>query len=204
MFVKEFGLFSTTFTRVDGQEVIAPNSLLASAKLIHNLRRSNSMWETTNLMVAYDTPLDSIEQLRQRLSQYVAANSREWSNVMLNIDKMEYQNAIHLIVAMEHRRNWQDWGGRWVRRTAFMRNLKTILEDLDLRYASPVQPVHVHGRNIAGMFSGVNQPGGLLSPIIARGTMSDTQDFGNAGGFRGAEHMGRASTRSLRSTRDRF
>ncbi len=43
LFVREFGLFSTTFRRVDGQEIIAPNSLLASSKIVHNLRRSNSM-----------------------------------------------------------------------------------------------------------------------------------------------------------------
>ena len=42
--VREFGLFSTTFRRVDGQEIIAPNSLLASSKLVHNLRRSDSMF----------------------------------------------------------------------------------------------------------------------------------------------------------------
>ena len=43
MYVKEFGLFSTTFSRVDGQEIIAPNALLSSTKLVHNLRRSKSM-----------------------------------------------------------------------------------------------------------------------------------------------------------------
>lgn len=43
LFVREFGLFSTTFRRVDGQEIIAPNALLSSTKLVHNLRRSNSM-----------------------------------------------------------------------------------------------------------------------------------------------------------------
>ena len=43
MFVVEFGLFATTFKRVDGQTVIAPNALLASAKTVHNLRRSSSM-----------------------------------------------------------------------------------------------------------------------------------------------------------------
>ena len=48
---------------------------------------------------------------------------------------MEYQNAIHLAVAMEHRPNWQDWGERWGRRTAFMGSLtETVLEDLDTRY----------------------------------------------------------------------
>jgi len=39
------------------------------------------------------------------------------------------------------RPNWQDWGGRWARRTTFMRHLKTILEDLDVQYTMPIQPV---------------------------------------------------------------
>lgn len=58
-------------------------------------------WETTNLMVAYTTPMEVIEQLRQRMKAYVAQNNREWSNVDVHIDKMEYQNAITLIIAME-------------------------------------------------------------------------------------------------------
>ncbi|KAK0203131.1 Mechanosensitive ion channel-domain-containing protein [Desarmillaria ectypa] len=141
LFVREFGLFSTTFRRVDGQEIVAPNKLLASSKLVHNLRRSNSMWETTTLIVSYNTPLETIEALRAKLKAYVNTNSRDWSGFDLNIDKMVNQNAIHLIVAMEHRPNWQDWGGRWARRTAFMRNLKTILEELDVGYTMPLQPV---------------------------------------------------------------
>jgi hypothetical protein len=60
-----------------------------------------SRWETTNLMVGYDTPLGQIETLRQRLKSYVANNNREWSNADIHIDKMPYQNEIHLIVAME-------------------------------------------------------------------------------------------------------
>ena len=39
------------------------------------------------------------------------------------------------------RSNWQDWGGRWARRNAFMRHLKTVLEELDLKYTLPIQPV---------------------------------------------------------------
>ena len=50
MFVVEFGLFSTTFKRVDGQTVIAPNALLANTKTVHNLRRSNSMYVTLFLV----------------------------------------------------------------------------------------------------------------------------------------------------------
>lgn len=147
LFVREFGLFSTTFRRVDGQEIIAPNSLLAGSKLVHNLRRSSSMWEYTDLMVAYDTPLEILEQLRRKLEDYINddKNRREWSNINVNIEKMEFQNAIHLKIGMEHRPNWQDWGGRWARRTAFMRFLKVTLEELDLRYTKPVQPVIMPG-----------------------------------------------------------
>ncbi|PPQ98446.1 hypothetical protein CVT24_004125 [Panaeolus cyanescens] len=102
LFVKEFGLFSTTFRRVDGQEVIAPNALLASTKLVHNLRRSKSMWETTNLNISYDTPIEVIEQLKSKIVAYINANNREWSGCALNIDNLEFQNTINLIVAIEH------------------------------------------------------------------------------------------------------
>jgi hypothetical protein len=52
-------------------------------------------------MVSYDTPMEVVEQLRIKIVDYVASNSREWSGCGLNIDKMEYQNAIHLSIGME-------------------------------------------------------------------------------------------------------
>ncbi|OBZ69370.1 hypothetical protein A0H81_10606 [Grifola frondosa] len=126
---------------VDGQEITAPNALLLGSKLVHNLRCSSSMWEsTTTLVTAYNTSLAVIEQLRTRLAAYTSQNSREWCGIAVNIDKMKYQNAVHF-VAMEHRPNWQDWGGRWARRTEFMRHLKTMLEDLNVRYTMRVKPV---------------------------------------------------------------
>ncbi|KAJ7583391.1 Mechanosensitive ion channel-domain-containing protein [Mycena floridula] len=197
--VREFGLFSTTFRRVDGQEIIAPNALLASSKLVHNLRRSSSMTETTNLMISYNTPLENIEELRSKILQYVAENNREWSSAALHIDKMEYQNAIHLIVAMEHRPNWQDWGGRWARRTAFMRNLKTVLEELDIRYTMPVQPV-IMPRAPPG-------PGGSpRSPVMMQQPPSGlSENFGNAGRFQGSSSQYlRAPGGSFRSEVDTF
>ncbi|CAL1714828.1 unnamed protein product [Somion occarium] len=184
MFVREFGLFSTTFRRVDGQEVIAPNSLLASSKLVHNMRRSSSMWETTELMISYDTPLEVIEQLRIRLQGYVAKNNREWSNVNVHIDKMEYQNAIHIIVGMEHRPNWQDWGGRWQRRTAFMRNLKSVLEELDVKYTMPIQPVLLP-RNLPPM----SPEGPRLRPPPSPSTFRTK--LGRSGSVRSTDTSGR-------------
>ncbi|KIY52928.1 hypothetical protein FISHEDRAFT_63582 [Fistulina hepatica ATCC 64428] len=139
--VREFGLFSTTFRRVGGQEIIAPNSMLSGSKLIHNFRRSGSMWETTNLQIAYSIPISTIEKIKSEIKAWVNENSRDFSSCDLNIDKMEYQNAMTLIVSMEHRANWQDSGARWTRRTKFMRNLKLILEKLDVKYTLSIQPV---------------------------------------------------------------
>ncbi|KLO11534.1 hypothetical protein SCHPADRAFT_830996 [Schizopora paradoxa] len=175
LFVREFGLFSTTFRRVDGQEIIAPNSLLASSKIVHNLRRSNSMWESTNLQVAYDTPLEAVETLKGRLQAYVTQNNRDWSNVAVNIDKMDYQNAVTLIIAMEHRPNWQDWGGRWGRRTLFMRYLKTVLEELDISYTKPLQPVALPKYAPYSHHYG--------SPRTSNPYQLSVDDLGNAGRF---------------------
>ena len=62
-------------------------------------------WETTNLAIAYDTSLSVVEQLRSRISHYMVENSREWNNSAVWIDKMEFQNAIHLTIALE--REWE-------------------------------------------------------------------------------------------------
>ncbi|EPQ54807.1 hypothetical protein GLOTRDRAFT_111417 [Gloeophyllum trabeum ATCC 11539] len=201
LFVREFGLFSTTFRRVDGQEIIAPNALLASAKLVHNMRRSNSMWETTNLMISYNTPLELIEQLRQRINNYVSQHNREWSGCGVHIDKMEFQNAIHLIIAMEHRPNWQDWGGRWARRTEFMRYLKTALEELDLRYTMPVQPVLLPR---GPPFGANGTPNLNLPPRSPPGRMGSRDTLGNAGSFQGSDFMLRAPSRSINSDTNVF
>ncbi|KAI7955560.1 hypothetical protein MJO29_006959 [Puccinia striiformis f. sp. tritici] len=142
MFVMEFGLFSTTFQRVDGQVVVAPNSLLISKKHIINIRRSGAMWETTQVMVGFDTPLEILHEFRARLRQYVTDNPREWKGGLdVNIEFINNQNLIQLIIAMEHKSNWQDWDARWDRRTLLMKEMKRIMDSLDIAYKLPTQPI---------------------------------------------------------------
>lgn len=168
-------------------------------------------------MISYNTPLDIVEELRNRMTLYTNEHNREWVSCALHIDKMEFQNAIHLIVAMEReyarvrltprvlpplktffsvdRPNWQDWGGRWARRTAFMRNLKTILEDLDIRYTMPVQPVVLP----RGVPSGPTQG----APPSPSPYTASREDLGNAGTFQGSPHM-RAPGRAFRGDNASF
>ncbi|KAG9317446.1 hypothetical protein JVU11DRAFT_1646 [Chiua virens] len=176
--VKEFGLFSTIFRRVDGQEIVVPNFLLSSTKLVHNLRRSTSMyvvsnptqksvliihrWESTTVTISYNTSLEIVEQLRQRVHNFVNTNHREWSGCGVNIDKMEYQNALHLTIAVERKCIPVVYASRWYAHiaisfqivqtgkigagaglagTSLCVTFKTILEELDLKYTLPIQPV---------------------------------------------------------------
>lgn len=94
------------------------------------------------------------------------------------------------------RPNWQDWGGRWVRRNAFMRYLKAVLEELNLTYTMPVQPVIMGGNGRGGrggnFYSnpGGGGPGSMYSsgtPRVAPRPLRD--DLGNAGLFQGSKEM---------------
>lgn len=173
-------------------------------------------------MVSYDTPLEAIETLRRRMEDYISDDKmrREWSNATVNIDKMEFQNAIHLTIGMEHKPNWQDWGGRWARRTAFMRHLKTVLEELDIRYTMPVQPVlmpnppYPTSADLRSPYSGSPRMGNPMLRVQTRSPGASTEglgmqfnnsreSLGNAGSFRGGD-VARAPSRSLRPGPDRF
>jgi hypothetical protein len=163
------------------------------------------------LTISYNTPLGIIEQLRSRLQQYISENNRDFVAFNLNIDKMEFQNAIWLVIAIQRmyisvpaallhsdfvhsdRPNWQDWGGRWGRRTAFMRHLKTVLEDLDIKYTMPVQPILMPNKPSFHSTSRFQPP-----PPRPGGGMESREALGNAGSFQGSPQLNRAPTRGLR------
>ncbi|PLW09457.1 hypothetical protein PCANC_00272 [Puccinia coronata f. sp. avenae] len=188
MFVLEFGLFSTTFQRCDGQVIVAPNSVLFGKKHILNVRRSGPMWEVTNVMVSFDTPLDILHEFRTRLRQFVTDHPREWKGGLdVNIDFMQNQNLIQLIVAMEHKSNWQDWGARWDRRTSLMKEMKRIMDQLNMTYKLPIQPVSFASReaNSSKRFLNSSQrsplsmrpsPSNPNPPCLSTASRSDSND----------------------------
>ncbi|EPQ27583.1 uncharacterized protein PFL1_04721 [Pseudozyma flocculosa PF-1] len=148
MFVKEFGLLSTVFRTTTNQEIIAPNALLASSKYIYNSRRSGAQWEVLKIQCAFDTSLQTLDTLRTRLRAWTKENDREFGGPLdLNFNEISQQNAVELVVAFEHKGNWQDWGARWARRTKMMRFLKTTCEELGIRYELPPQPIAFEPRS---------------------------------------------------------
>ena len=148
MFVKEFGLLSTTFRTTVNQEIISPNALLATQKYIYNSRRSGAQWEFTMIQVGFDTSLETLEQLRTKLRAWTKENDREFGGPLdVNFNSITQQNAVELIIAFEHKSNWQDWGARWERRTKLMRRIKTLCEELGIVYSMPPQPITFHPKS---------------------------------------------------------
>ncbi|SAM85568.1 uncharacterized protein UBRO_08136 [Ustilago bromivora] len=171
MFVKEFGLLSTTFRTTVNAEIVAPNAMLATQKYIYNSRRSGAQWEVTMIQLSFDTSLESIEQLRLKLRAWVKENDREFGGGLdLNFNSITQQNAVELVVAFEHKGNWQDWGARWERRTKLMRRIKTACEELRIVYSMPPQPITFHPRSGPSPFKLGNSSAGIdglhRSPLL--------------------------------------
>lgn len=61
-----------------------------------------------------------------------------------------------------------------------MRHMKTVLEELEIGYSQPLQPVVVHP---SSALSALRAPQGMRSRVS-----SDAGTLGNAGGFVGAQH----------------
>ncbi|PWN28445.1 hypothetical protein BDZ90DRAFT_231426 [Jaminaea rosea] len=198
MFVKEFGLISTVFTTVVNQTVVAPNALLASQKYIHNSRRSGTQWEVTFIQLPFDTALAKIDDFRRLLRAWIKENDREWGGGLeVNYDSITNQTAVQLVIAMEHKGNWQDWGTRWSRRTKLMRQVKVISEELGIDATPmPRQPVSYINPRAAGVGPRSSGPRvGDTGPAGAAGAQPGVGgQAGSAGGFGGGMAIGGVGT----------
>ncbi|SJX65747.1 uncharacterized protein SRS1_10081 [Sporisorium reilianum f. sp. reilianum] len=162
MFVKEFGLLSTTFRTTVNAEIVAPNAMLATKKYIYNSRRSGAQWEFTLIQVGFETSLETLDQLRTKLRAWTKENDRDFGGPLdLNFNSITQQNSIELVVAFEHKSNWQDWGARWERRTKLMKRLKSACEELGIVYSMPPQPITFQPRSGPAPFKLGNSTGFL-------------------------------------------
>jgi hypothetical protein len=128
-------------SRSDGQEINAPTVVLMT-KFINNIRRSGNMGESIYIDVNFSTPTEKILELRQRMQDFLAVNSRDFQpGFDIKINEIVQLNTMNLLLYLEYKGNWQDGGRRWERRTRFMYALKDALVDLDIKYDLPTQNV---------------------------------------------------------------
>lgn len=88
-FVKEISLLYTEFKKMEGHIVQAPNSYL-NTLFILNMRRSGGLAEAVPLTVKFGTTLDQIDDLRQRLLEFVKLEKREYQPNILTVCECPY------------------------------------------------------------------------------------------------------------------
>ena len=165
-FVKEISLLYTEFKKMEGHIVQAPNSYL-NTLFILNIRRSGGLAEAVPLTVKFGTTLDQIDELRNRLLEFVRAEKREYQgNILTEIRDVVEAHSINLNVVFFYKSNWQNEGLRLQRRNKFICALMVSMQEIGIEgplMRLPGQksdlPFHVHYQSSRGPDLSSNDPG---------------------------------------------
>ncbi|KAH8552566.1 Mechanosensitive ion channel-domain-containing protein, partial [Umbelopsis sp. PMI_123] len=141
--VVEIDLLTTTFKKWDGTTLYAHHTVIAP-QYICNLRRSGPMAEVIEFNIHFSTPAEKIYRLRESMLAWYNEKPRSFTHntMCMNIMSLENMNKFTCIFYIEHCASWQDMGFRWSNRNAFMMQLKATLEDLQIGYSLPTQPIY--------------------------------------------------------------
>jgi len=131
-FVKEIALLYTEFKKLEGHVVQAPNSYL-NTLFILNQRRSGGLAEAIPMIFKFGTTLDQIDQLRQRLLEFVKNEKREYqSNILTEIRDITEAHSMTVNVVFFYKSNWQNELLRLQRRNKFICALMVSMQELGI------------------------------------------------------------------------
>ena len=156
-FVKEISLLYTEFKKMEGHVVQAPNSYL-NTLFILNMRRSGGLAEALPLTVKFGTTLDQIDQLRNRLLDFVKVEKREFQgNILTEIREVVEAYSVNLNVVFFYKSNWQNELLRLQRRNKFICALMVSMQEIGIEGprarhpgAKEALPFYVHSLAGAG------------------------------------------------------
>ncbi|KAI1190306.1 hypothetical protein F5B17DRAFT_96441 [Nemania serpens] len=95
-YVTEISLLYTEFKKMQGHIVQAPNSLL-NTLFILNHRRSGSLADVFTLQIRYGTPSSVIRELEARMTEFVLANKRDYTNKIIT-ELVSFEEACSMTV----------------------------------------------------------------------------------------------------------
>lgn len=131
-FVKEISLLYTEFKKMEGHIVQAPNSYL-NTLFIQNMRRSGGLAEAVPLTVKFGTTLDQIDDLRQRLLEFVKSEKREYQpNILTEIREVVEAHSVNLNVVFFYKSNWQNELLRLQRRNKFICAMMISMQEVGI------------------------------------------------------------------------
>ncbi|KAF2196571.1 hypothetical protein GQ43DRAFT_251041 [Delitschia confertaspora ATCC 74209] len=152
-FVKEIALLYTEFKKMEGHVVQAPNSYL-NTLFILNQRRSGGLAEAVPVTVKFGTTLEQIDQLRQKLLEFVISEKREYQGKILTELKQVFEaHAITVNVVFFYKSSWQNELLRLQRRNKFICALMVSMQELGIegprmRYPGQKESFPVYLQNI--------------------------------------------------------
>ncbi|KAF1806122.1 hypothetical protein FB192DRAFT_1270999, partial [Mucor lusitanicus] len=149
--VANVGLQVSTFLKWDGSVIYVKNSVLATQYII-NCRRSGCTTESFDIEVSYNTPSWKIHAVREHMIKWANQYPKLYTpdSCGANVVDIDNLNRITLTFYVEHTKNFQDAGGRWMRHNNFMLELKDELQRLKITYSKPDQPVVHRYKNRKG------------------------------------------------------
>ena len=131
-FVKEISLLYTEFKKMEGHVVQAPNSYL-NTLFILNMRRSGGLAEAVPLTVKFGTTIDQIDELRNRLMEFVRSEKREYQgNILTEIRDVIEAHSINLNVVFFYKSNWQNELLRLQRRNKFICAMMVSMQEVGI------------------------------------------------------------------------
>ena len=178
-FVKEIALLYTEFKKMEGHVVQAPNSYL-NTLFILNQRRSGGLAEAIPVAIKFGTTLDQIDQLRQRLLEFVQTEKREYqSNILAELRDVVEVHTLELNIVFFYKSNWQNELLRLQRRNKFICALMVSMQELGIegprmRYPGQKESFPVYLQNIPHVANLPANHGG--TPDNAASTVDQRQD----------------------------
>jgi small-conductance mechanosensitive channel len=152
-FVKEIALLYTEFKKMEGHVVQAPNSYL-NTLFILNQRRSGALAEAIPTVIKFGTTLEQIDQLRQRLLEFVTSEKREYqSNILTELKEVTEVHSLTLNVVFFYKSNWQNELLRLQRRNKFICALMVAMQECGIegprmRYPGQKESFPVYLQNL--------------------------------------------------------
>lgn len=122
----------TEMTKLTGEVVQAPNSLL-NTLFILNMRRSGSLAEPIPITVKFGTTIEQIDELRERMLQFVCTEEREYQpKILTELRDIPDMHAVRVNVVFFYKSNWQNELVRLCRRNKFMCTLMQNVAELGI------------------------------------------------------------------------
>jgi len=79
------------------------------------------MGESCALTIAWDTPFEKLDALEKCMNEWLQTEENRWydPSTSVSLQQIHYQRHLDITMYISHNSNWQDWGVRCARKTAF-------------------------------------------------------------------------------------